>query len=173
MRKNQCQNTADQGVNRVRSFLPAPDPVSIAENVVPTTPRTANDPPDLPETPEQVADLEVSSASPNQPMRSTEDPAEPAIIPDDLPPFPALSSPSFTWGDIDGRSFCSRIDEVYEKIVHWRRNLFQVPRGKAGEDFVTELARLLDGYSAATAMECIALKAAMVLPSLLLQRPHA
>ena len=77
-------------------------------------------------------------------MRSTEDPAEPAIIPDDLPPFLALSSPSFTWGDIDGRSFCSRIDKVYEKTVHWRRNLFEVPRGKVGEDFVTELARLLD-----------------------------
>lgn len=105
-------------------------------------------------------------------MRSTEDPAEPAIVPDDLPPFPALSFPSFTWGDIDGHSCCSRIDEVYEKIVHWRRNLFEVPRGKVGEDFVTEHARLLEGYSVATAMECIALRAAMVLPSSLLQRPH-
>ena len=38
--------------------------------------------------------------------------------------------------------------------------------------FVQELARLLESYSLATALESVALKAVMVMPALLLQRPH-
>lgn len=44
-----------------------------------------------------------------------------------------------------------------------KRNLFEVPRGKAGTLFVRELSCLIDAYSDATAIEGIALKAAMVL----------
>ena len=72
---------------------------------------------------------------------------------------------------MDGISFCSKIDDVYEKIVHWKHNLFEVPNGRAEEDFVNELSCLLEGYNDSTTLECIALKAAMVLSSLLLQRP--
>ena len=72
---------------------------------------------------------------------------------------------------MDGISFCSKIDDVYEKIVHCKHNLFEVPNGRAEEDFVNELSCLLEGYNDSTTLECIALKAAMVLSSLLLQRP--
>ena len=41
-----------------------------------------------------------------------------------------------------------------------------------GTQFITELAKLYDGYGSASAMESVALKAAMVLPPLLLQKPH-
>ena len=51
-------------------------------------------------------------------------------------------------------------------MVHWRPNLFKIPSGACGKQFVTELTRLSD-------MEGIALKAAMTLPSLLLQKTHA
>ena len=93
---------------------------------------------------------------------SIEDPADPVNAPVDLPFFSTLSPHSFTWGGMDGISFCSKIDDVYEKIVHWKRNLFEVPNGRAGEDFVNKLSRLLEGYNDATTLECIALKAAMV-----------
>ena len=53
---------------------------------------------------------------------------------------------------------------VYEDIIHWRRNLFKVPFGKAGKAFVTEIAG---------ALEAIALKSAMILLALLLQKPSA
>ena len=65
------------------------------------------------------------------------------------------------------------INEAYEDITHWRRNLFKVPSGKAGKAFVTEIARLLRAYAEAGALEAIALKSAMVLPALLLQKPSA
>ena len=63
--------------------------------------------------------------------------------------------------------------EVYEDIVHWRRNLLTVPYGKAGKAFVTEIAHLLCAYGEARALEAIALKTAMILPALLLQKPSA
>ena len=91
---------------------------------------------------------------------------------EDLPPFTALSAPNFKWGDIDGVVFSSKVDRAYEEAVHWKRNLFEVPRGKVGTEFVRELSRLLDAYSDASALESIALKASMILPVLLLQRPH-
>ena len=46
------------------------------------------------------------------------------------------------------------------------------PSGKAGKSFVNELAKLYRAYAEGTTLECIALKAASVLPILLLQRPH-
>ena len=36
-----------------------------------------------------------------------------------------------------------------------------------------ELSRLFQAFGDGSAMECVALKAAMVLPALLLQKPHA
>ncbi len=44
--------------------------------------------------------------------------------------------------------------------------------GKAGKDYVKEQARLLKAYSDETPLEQVALKAAMVMPLLLLQKPH-
>jgi len=77
----------------------------------------------------------------------------------DLPPFTALSAPNFRWGDISGTAFSSKVNKAYEEAVHWKRNLFEIPRGKAGMEFVRELSRLLDAYTDATALESIALKA--------------
>ena len=50
---------------------------------------------------------------------------------------------------------------------------FLVPYGSVGCRFVSELAKFYEGFGSAFAMECIALKSAMVLPALLLQKPHA
>ena len=91
-----------------------------------------------------------------------------------LPPFDSASAPEFSWGPsaISGPIFCERIHRAYERIVHWKHNLFLVPFGSMGTQFVTELAKLYDGYGSASAMESVALKAAMVLPPLLLQKPQ-
>ena len=48
-----------------------------------------------------------------------------------------------------------------------------VPFDKAGSAFVSELTNLFNNYGNASAQKCIALKAAMVMPALLLQCPHA
>lgn len=41
-----------------------------------------------------------------------------------------------------------------------------------GTKFVTKLAKLFESYGFASAMESIALKAAKILPALVLQKPH-
>ncbi len=56
-------------------------------------------------------------------------------------------------------------------MTHWKRNSFSIPYGKAGRSFVNELTRLYQAFGSASAMESVALKAAIVLPILLLQKP--
>ena len=89
----------------------------------------------------------------------------------DLPSHLEMSSATFKWADIDGRNFIQMIDAAYAEIVHWRRNIFMLPLGKAGKDFVMELARLFNSYAAGSALESISIKAAMTAPALLLQKP--
>ena len=90
----------------------------------------------------------------------------------DLPPFPSRNAPNFAWGKLDGESFCQTINSAYNEAITWWRNLFLVPTGKIGSSFVTTLTDLFRSYGEAPAMELIALKAAMVMPILLLQKPH-
>ena len=87
-----------------------------------------------------------------------------------LPNYPPLSPPSFLWGDVPGSEFVSKVCSIYDEVIHWRRNLFSVPVGKAGNRFVQELARLFQSFADGSALEGIALKAAMLMPILLLQK---
>ena len=58
-----------------------------------------------------------------------------------LPSFSRISeNPQFLWGDVDGNSFSSLLDQIYEEVVHWRRNAHSLPFGKGGKVFVSELA---------------------------------
>ena len=91
----------------------------------------------------------------------------------ELPPYDATTDPHFVWGELDGETFAHSVDCCYAEIVHWRRNLFKIPSGKSGKSFVRELTRLFRAFGDNSALECVALKAAMVLPALLLQKPHA
>ena len=86
---------------------------------------------------------------------------------------PPELEPDFQWGEKDGNTICNLISSAYSKVVHWRRNVFMVPSGKAGKSLIRELATLYQAYADATALECIALKACIVMQCLLLQKPHA
>ena len=92
-----------------------------------------------------------------------------------LPPSEPLSAPQFKWGNgessLDGPDFCTAIEAAYLETRSWRKNLFLVPSGAAGKTFVDELTRLFEAFAQSTAMECVALKAAMTAPTLLLQKP--
>ena len=73
----------------------------------------------------------------------------------------------------DGRSFACALNRVYDEIVQWKRNLFKVPSGKAGKAFVRELSGMFSAYAKGSALECVAMKAAMTIPALLLQKPSS
>ena len=77
------------------------------------------------------------------------------------------------WGDVDSNSFTSLLDQVYNEIVHWRRNIFPLPSGRSGKMFVSELSHLFNAYYPGSSLEGVALKAAMCLPILILQRPFS
>ena len=56
--------------------------------------------------------------------------------------------------------------------MHWKKNSFDIPFGKSGYEFASELSRLFSAFANAWSMEHIALKATVVMPILLLQKPH-
>ena len=95
----------------------------------------------------------------------------PAVQVPPLPSYRELASAEFTWGEVDSKCAVQLLNVIYSEIVHWRRNVFNVPSGKAGKGFVTELARLIRAYAETSSLEAIALKAVMVMPALLLQKP--
>ena len=74
-------------------------------------------------------------------------------------------------GRIDGEKIAADINSIYTQIVHWKHNLFKVPSGKYGKVFGQELARLFNAYGEASAIEGVSLKAAMIFPALVLQKP--
>ena len=43
-----------------------------------------------------------------------------------------------TWGNVSHESFRDTINGVYDEIVHFRRYVFNVPRGRAGKAFMEE-----------------------------------
>ena len=89
-----------------------------------------------------------------------------------LPPHDSLAEASFLWGPVSAPLFSAVLSNAYSEVVHWRGNLFSVPHGNKGNQFVTELARLYRAYAEASALEAVALKATTVMCVLLLQRPH-
>ena len=106
----------------------------------------------------------------------TSDAVQSADVPlhtQDLPRPSAMAEAHFTWGpdEVSSEQFIQSINTAYAEVVHWKRNIFSVPSGKAGKAFANELARLFRSYADSSALECIALKAAMILPPLLLQKP--
>ena len=90
----------------------------------------------------------------------------------DLPPFSPVIKPDFQWGNLTGEDFSHVVRSAYSEIVHWRRNVFMVPSGKVGKEFVRELTNLFSAYAHASALEGIAFEAAMVACSLLPQKPY-
>ena len=79
---------------------------------------------------------------------------------------------NFVWDEVDGTTFIRDIEKAYADVVHWRGNLFLIPSGSAGKDFVHEQARLFQACAEGTALETVAIMAAMTMPALLLQKPY-
>ena len=89
-----------------------------------------------------------------------------------IPSFTVIPTPNFQWGGKDGDYLTQKIDQCYKEVVHWRQNLFKLPSGKAGTSFVCEVSHMFQAYAESSTLEGIAMKAAMILPALLLQKPH-
>ena len=117
----------------------------------------------------------LANASPVSAAVATDppDPDNSSYSASSSPAFGLMSSTPFRWGDVMSQSLCKDIGKAYEKQTLWRKNTFSPPSAHAGTEFVKEHTRLLRAYKNRTPMERVALQAIMVMPSLLLQRPHA
>ena len=85
-------------------------------------------------------------------------------------PDPTLTS--FQWGELYGLEFCNVVSSAYDKIVHWKQNLFPVPSGFSGKLLVKELSCHYQAYAEHSSWELIALKPCWVLVALVLQKPR-
>ena len=88
-----------------------------------------------------------------------------------LPPFTPMATATFCWGQYEAIHFIDLLNTTYKEAIHWRLNLFKIPYGTAGKAFTQELARLFKAFVESSALESIALKAATIMPVLLLQKP--
>ena len=116
-----------------------------------------------------VSSFSVQSNVPVSSLSEGSNPSSSDLIPD-LAPFTTANN-QFKWGEIDGIKISADIDLIYSEIVHWRQNLFKIPSGRQGKSFVQEMAHLFISYREASAIEGVALKAAMILPAMILQKP--
>jgi len=76
---------------------------------------------------------------------------------------------TFYWGNKRGLDFTIDLNFAYEKIVHWRQNLFLVPSGQSGKKFIREVTRLINSWVDNSSIKGIAFKAIMVMPALSFQ----
>ena len=163
---NNCKPRKDKRCENQKLALP-----SLIQDGYPTTQGNEPSP-----NQNQVLDNERTSIGlddQNQNVRTVVETENSVLESERLPDFIPVQPASFKWEQIEGEAFCQDIQECYNQIVHWRRNLFKVPSGQAGKSFVRELTRMFQSYADASALETVALQAAMVMPALLLQKPHA
>ena len=82
----------------------------------------------------------------------------------------STQSVKYIWGKFKDHEFEKNLSQVYETVVFWRKNLFLLPSGKAGEKFIGEVSRLMSEWLHDSPLKDIAFKAIMVMSSLLLQK---
>ena len=76
------------------------------------------------------------------------------------------------WGPAEGESAIkATISSIYEEIITWRKNLFMVPRGKAGTELIKELARIIRLFTIPTKWTRVALAMLHIFLPLMLQKP--
>ena len=84
-----------------------------------------------------------------------------------------VAAPATPCDDPDLSEFSGLIDQAYEEVVHWRKNIFEVPTCAVGRSFVQELSKWLEHFNAKSRCQTFAMKTFIVLPALLLQKPSA
>lgn len=91
-----------------------------------------------------------------------------------------LNFPGFTkstdistasWGSLKGLDILHIFNKAYDEIIKWRRNLFKVPSGKHGKEFVRCTSSLINHFNNDSSLQQAAMTALMVMPALLLQKP--
>jgi hypothetical protein len=75
------------------------------------------------------------------------------------------------WGVLEGEQILTNCKKVYTEIVKWRRNLFLLPSGAVGKQFIEQLNKVVSGFVSKSSTESAAMTMLMIMPALLLQKP--
>ena len=76
-----------------------------------------------------------------------------------------------SWGVLDGEQILKTCIKVYNEVVKWRRNLFLLPSGAVGKQFIEELNKVVSSFVSKASNESAAMTKLMIMPALLLQKP--
>ena len=63
------------------------------------------------------------------------------------------------------------LQNAYDTIIGWKKNLFRLPRGKCGAEFIKELTRLINLFVNKTQWKRLALPLVLIFVPLMLQKP--
>ena len=158
-RLGNCTNaTLTQPSNLMPTTATSPPSYS-APNIASTSPPSQNSTP-------EVITVEHDTTQSN----SIDDNSEESPV-TELPPCVSMAKPAFSWGLLSSEEFTQSLNSAYSEAIHWKPNYFKIPYGNVGKAFTSELAKLYEAYGLSSAMEPIALKAATLMPILLLQKP--
>ena len=80
-------------------------------------------------------------------------------------------SAEVVWGGMPYKELVHHVEKIYDCMTVFKKNLFKLPSGGAGKEFVLELAFWTRQFNKATKLNGIALKVLMIIPNLLLQKP--
>ena len=76
------------------------------------------------------------------------------------------------WGNHTLPDVTQVITTIYDEIVFWRRNVFMLPTGATAKRFLCEMTRLINIWNEQVdPLKVVDIKAFMVMPALLLQKP--
>ena len=117
---------------------------------------------------EEAADLQLTPTPlPDDGTHPTSQPVH-----NNLPALVPITNPQFRLGELDAPAFTSLLDTTYKEVVDWKRNCFPIPKGNTGKAFVNELARLFAAFASGSTLQSVSLKATVVLPHVVLQKPY-
>ena len=85
-------------------------------------------------------------------------------------PEDIIEKSTYKWRGYANKQFEENISSIYEKIVYWKKNIFLLPTGECGRCCIDETTMLIDAWARGSPLKNIALKAVMIMPSLLLQK---
>ena len=74
------------------------------------------------------------------------------------------------WVNLSIMELQQPISSTYEEAIKWKRNLLMLPSEKASEKYLDEFTRSILEWVNYRQLQSIAIKALMVMPSLLLQK---
>ena len=79
-----------------------------------------------------------------------------------------------TWGKFQSEEELNHVIlSIQSEIIGWSKNLFLLPKGKAGRDFITELTRLINLFVNSTKWERFGLSLVHIFMPVMLQKPSA